>query len=64
MMNENTVLDSPLVSIDRDFVGVHWHSDSIEGMLLDEEFAINVLRDLKLGYYEEFKGFNLPNLME
>ena len=89
LMNEDTVLDNPLVSnedgtalvpytgndtltvggelnklatnvsIGRDFAGVHWRSDSIEGMLLGEEVAINVLRDLKLGYYEEFKGFNL-----
>lgn len=47
------------ISIGRDFAGVHWRSDSIEGMLLGEEVAINVLRDLKLGYYEEFKGFHL-----
>ena len=89
LMNEDTVLDNPLVSnedgtalvpyagndiltvggelnklatnvsIGRDFAGVHWRSDSIEGMLLGEEVAINVLRDLKLGYYEEFKGFHL-----
>ena len=89
LMNEDTVLDNPLVanedgtalesytgsdtltvggelnklatniSIGRDFSGVHWRSDSIEGMVLGEEVAINVLRDLKLGYYEEFKGFHL-----
>lgn len=47
------------ISIGRDFAGVHWRSDSIEGMNLGEEVAINVLRDLKLGYYEEFKGFHL-----
>ena len=47
------------ISIGRDFAGVHWRSDSIEGMLLGEEVAINVLRDLRLGYYEEFKGFHL-----
>lgn len=89
LMNEDTVLENPLVSnadgtelvaytgadtltvggelnklaanvsIGRDFAGVHWRSDSVEGMFLGEEIAINVLRDLKLGYYEEFKGFNL-----
>ena len=89
LMNEDTVIDSPLVSnedgtellaytdsdsltvggelnklaanisIGRDFAGVHWRSDSIEGMKLGEEVAINVLRDLKHGYYEEFEGFHL-----
>ena len=47
------------ISIGRDFAGVHWRSDSVEGMFLGEEVAINVLRDLRLGYYEEFKGFHL-----
>ena len=89
LMNEDTVLENPLVSnadgtelvdytggdiltvggelnklaanisIGRDFAGVHWRSDSVEGMFLGEEIAINVLRDLKLGYYEDFKGFHL-----
>ena len=47
------------VSIGRDAAGVHWRSDSIEGMLLGEAIAIDVLRDLRFGYYEEFDGFNL-----
>lgn len=47
------------VSIGRDSAGVHWRSDSVEGMKLGEEVAINVLRDLRYGYYEEFKGFHL-----
>jgi len=47
------------ISIGRDTAGVHWRSDSIEGMKLGEEVAINVLRDLRLGYYELFNGFNL-----
>ena len=47
------------VSIGRDFAGVHWRSDSIVGMTLGEEVAINVLRDLRYGYYEEFEGFHL-----
>lgn len=89
LMNEDTVIENPLVSnidgtelvaytgvdtltvggelnklaanisIGRDFAGVHWRSDSIEGMFLGERIAINVLRDLRLGYYEEFNGFHL-----
>ena len=47
------------ISIGRDTAGVHWRSDSVEGMKLGEEIAINVLRDLRYGYYEDFKGFNL-----
>lgn len=47
------------ISIGRDTAGVHWRSDSVEGMKLGEEIAINVLRDLRYGYYEEFKGFHL-----
>ena len=47
------------VSIGRDSAGVHWRSDSVEGMKLGEGIAINVLRDLRYGYYEDFKGFHL-----
>lgn len=47
------------ISIGRDTAGVHWRSDSIEGMKLGEKVAIDVLKDLRLGYYEEFDGFHL-----
>ncbi|MDH5444456.1 MAG: vanadium-dependent haloperoxidase [Gammaproteobacteria bacterium] len=47
------------ISIGRDTAGVHWRSDSVEGMKLGEGIAINVLRDLRHGYYEKFEGFHL-----
>jgi hypothetical protein len=47
------------IAIGRDTAGVHWRSDSIEGMKLGEEVAIQILRDLRYGYYEEFAGFTL-----
>ncbi len=47
------------ISIGRDTAGVHWRSDSVEGMKLGEAVAIDVLKDLRLGYYEEFDGFHL-----
>lgn len=47
------------VSIGRDHAGVHWRSDSVEGMFLGEQIAIDILRDLREGYYEAFDGFTL-----
>jgi hypothetical protein len=43
----------------RDGAGVHWQTDGIQGALLGEQVAINVLRDLKATYNETFAGFSL-----
>ncbi len=47
------------ISIGRDFAGVHWRSDSIEGMKLGEAVAIHVLNEMKLTNPEIFGGFSL-----
>lgn len=47
------------ISLGRDTAGVHWRSDSIDGMLLGEEVAIQAMRDQRTGYFEPFTGFSL-----
>jgi hypothetical protein len=37
--------------------GVHWRSDSTESLKLGEEVAIEILRDWKPMYNENFAGF-------
>jgi len=46
------------ISLGRDFAGVHYRSDGIEGLSLGEEVAIHVLRELMLTYNEQFEGFS------
>ncbi len=43
----------------RDGAGVHWQTDGVQGALLGEQVAINVLKDLKATYNETFAGFSL-----
>lgn len=47
------------ISRSRDGAGVHWQTDGVQGCLLGEQVAINVLRDLKATYNEPFAGFSL-----
>src|SRR5262249_39126401 len=47
------------IAIGRDTAGVHWRSDGIEGINLGEEVAINLLRDYKETFSENFSGFSL-----
>ena len=46
------------ISMGRDFAGIHWRSDAIEGLMLGEQVAISILRDLNKSYHEDFEGFN------
>ena len=55
------------VSIGRDFAGVHYRSDAVNGMYLGEQYAISFLKDKKSEYYQlysnwfthfEFQKFN------
>ncbi|NNE67914.1 MAG: vanadium-dependent haloperoxidase [Pyrinomonadaceae bacterium] len=46
------------ISLARDFAGVHWRSDGIEGMNLGERVAIQILRDYANTYSEIFSGFS------
>ena len=45
------------ISLGRDMAGVHWRSDGIEGLLLGEKVAIQILKDYRQTYNETFSGF-------
>ena len=47
------------IAFGRNFAGIHWRSDGIEGIRLGEEFAIRYLREAKLTANEFFHGFSL-----
>lgn len=47
------------VSLGREACGVHYRSDGVAGMLLGEEIALSMLRDLATVYNEQFSGFSL-----
>ncbi len=47
------------IAIGRDIAGIHWRSDSIEGLKLGEALAISVLQDRSSLYNEPFSGFTL-----
>jgi hypothetical protein len=47
------------IGIGRNFAGIHWRSDDIEGMKLGEEVAIEILREMKMTANETFDGFSL-----
>lgn len=45
------------IAIGRNFAGIHWRSDALEGLKLGERVALGILRDLNLTYNEPFAGF-------
>ncbi len=47
------------IGFGRDFAGLHWRSDIIEGMKLGEEVSILVLAEMRLTFNENFGGFSL-----
>lgn len=47
------------IALGRDFGGVHWRSDGIEGLKLGEEVAIRILEELSFTGNELFSGFSL-----
>lgn len=47
------------IAMGRCFAGVHYRSDSIQGVLLGEKVAIDFLNKLGLTYAENFAGFSL-----
>ena len=47
------------IALGRDYAGVHWRTDGTEGMRLGEQVAIELLRDAKVTYNEDFGGFTL-----
>ena len=46
-------------SIGRNIAGVHYRTEAIESMLLGEAVAIEMLKDEKFTYHEQFEGFSL-----
>lgn len=47
------------MSLGRDFAGVHWRSDNIQGLLLGEAVALGLLADVVYTYAEAKNGFEL-----
>jgi hypothetical protein len=47
------------IALGRGAAGVHYRSDSIEGLKLGEAITISVLSDLRRTYNEDFEGFSL-----
>lgn len=47
------------IALGRDFAGVHWRSDGIQGLLLGEAVALGLLADVIFTYPEAKSGFQL-----
>ncbi|HEV8581195.1 MAG TPA: hypothetical protein VGX68_19185 [Thermoanaerobaculia bacterium] len=47
------------IALGRDFAGMHWRTDSVEGLKLGEEVAIRILEELSFTGNELFSGFSL-----
>ncbi len=46
------------VAIGRNIGGVHWRSDAVASLMLGQEVAVEILRDMKANYPEPFAGFS------
>ena len=47
------------VALGRDWAGVHFRSEGVEGLLVGEQQALGLLRDYSRTYNEDFDGFTL-----
>ncbi|WP_205600689.1 hypothetical protein [Gracilibacillus sp. YIM 98692] len=47
------------IAFGRDTAGVHWRSDGMEGLKLGEKVSIEILKEYKGTYNEDFNGFSL-----
>lgn len=47
------------IALGRDWAGVHYRSDGVDGLLVGEQQAIGLLLDYSLTYTETFDGFTL-----
>jgi hypothetical protein len=47
------------VALGRNIAGVHWRSDATESLLLGESVAIQLLREQKVCFNENFNGFSV-----
>src|SRR5579863_1093795 len=50
------------IGMGRDFAGVHYRSDVVEGMKLGEKIAIALLNDEAYANHEKFKGYTFTKL--
>jgi hypothetical protein len=50
------------IAIGRDAAGVHYRTDSLEGLRVGESQAVDLLRDISRTYNERFEGFELTTL--
>lgn len=50
------------IALARGGAGVHWRSDSMEGLRLGEQVAISILRDVRYSYNENFSGFTFTRI--
>lgn len=46
------------IAMGRNFAGIHWRTDATEGLKLGEQVAINLLRDLRATYLDDFGGLS------
>jgi len=47
------------IALGRDWAGVHYRSDGVDGLAVGEQQAIGLLQDYSRTYREQFNGFNL-----
>ena len=47
------------IAIARNFAGIHWRSDAIEGLSLGEAYALGYLEEMKITANEFFTGFSI-----
>ena len=47
------------IALGRNWAGVHYRSDGVDGLKVGEQQAIGLLQDYSLTYNEQFEGFNL-----
>lgn len=50
------------IATGRNFAGIHWRSDGVEGIKLGEAYAIAFLKEMKLTESQFFHGFSLTKL--
>jgi len=47
------------IAVGRNFAGIHWRTDAVEGLRLGEAVALGILRDLRGTYNEAYAGSTL-----
>ena len=47
------------IAIGRNFAGIHWRSDYLQGLRLGEAVALEILRDCRATYSEQFSNLRI-----